>query len=81
VTLRVYTVRHMTQMEHVYLSWGLGGGDQSPIFRDDDYAGGSVETVASDVQRYIAEVEEADHLRAEDGWRRWRMANFLRVHV
>jgi len=22
-------VRHMTQMEHVYLSWGLAGGDQA----------------------------------------------------
>jgi hypothetical protein len=44
-------VRHMTQMEHVYLAWGLGGGDQSLAYGDDDYAGGSVETVATDVQR------------------------------
>lgn len=22
-------VRHMTQMEHVYLGWGLGGGDRN----------------------------------------------------
>jgi hypothetical protein len=32
-------VRHMTQMEHVYVSWGLGGGEQAVIYGDDDYAG------------------------------------------
>ena len=35
-------VRHMTQMEHVYLSWGLGGGERVEVYGDDDYAGGSV---------------------------------------
>jgi hypothetical protein len=30
-------VRHMTQMEHVYLSWGLGGGEQRLVYGDDDY--------------------------------------------
>ena len=37
-------VRHMTQMEHVYLSWGLGGDDRRDQYGDDDYAGGSVES-------------------------------------
>jgi hypothetical protein len=32
-------VRHMTQMEHVYLSWGLGGGERSLRYGDDDYTG------------------------------------------
>lgn len=53
-------VRHMTQMEHVYLSWGLGGGEQLMAYGDDDYAGGSVETVEEDLTGYFAEVEKAD---------------------
>jgi hypothetical protein len=55
----------MTQMEHVYLSWGLGGGDQGLVYGDDDYAGGSVETVAPDVRRYLAEVEKSDRAIAD----------------
>jgi hypothetical protein len=58
-------VRHMTQMEHVYLTWGLGGGDQILVYGDDDYAGGSVETAGPDVQRYLAEVERADRAIAD----------------
>jgi hypothetical protein len=50
----------MTQMEHVYLSWGLGGGERSLAYGDDDYAGGSVETVDPDLTRYFAEVEKAN---------------------
>jgi len=53
-------VRHMTQMEHVYLSWGLGGGDQVLAYGDDDYAGGSITTVDEDLLRYFAEVELAE---------------------
>jgi Protein of unknown function (DUF664) len=53
-------VRHMTQMEHVYVSWGLGGGEQTSIYGDDDYAGGSVETVDEDLRAYFAEVERSD---------------------
>lgn len=53
-------VRHMTQMEHVFLSWGLAGGDQHLAYGDDDYAGGSAETVDDDLGRYFAEVELAD---------------------
>jgi hypothetical protein len=53
-------VRHMTQMEHVYLAWGLGGGERALAYGDDDYAGGSAETVDEDLSRYLAEVEAAD---------------------
>lgn len=53
-------VRHMTQMEHVYLAWGLGGGERLLVYGDDDYAGGSVESVEQDLSRYVTEVERAD---------------------
>jgi hypothetical protein len=50
----------MTQMEHVYLAWGLGGGERLMVYGDDDYAGGSAETVEGDVELYFAEIERAD---------------------
>ncbi|MGD2100839.1 MAG: DUF664 domain-containing protein [Acidimicrobiia bacterium] len=53
-------VRHMTQMEHVYLSWGLGGGEQALVYGDEDYSGGTVDTVEDDLRRYFAEVDKAD---------------------
>jgi hypothetical protein len=53
-------VRHMQQMEHGYLTWGLGGGDRDMTYGDDDYAGGSVETVDVDLRLYLAEVDKAD---------------------
>jgi hypothetical protein len=53
-------VRHMEQMEHVYLAWGLGGGARELVYGDDDYAGGSVETIDADLSRYLEEVERAD---------------------
>ncbi len=53
-------VRHMTQMEHGYLAWGLGGGERSMLYGDDDYAGGSVETVDEDLATYLKEVEKSD---------------------
>lgn len=53
-------VRHMTQMEHVYLSWGLGGGERVMRYGDDDYAGGSVDTVTADLRWYFEEVEKSD---------------------
>lgn len=53
-------VRHMTQIEHVYLAWGLGGGERTLVYGDDDYAGGSVETIEEDITRYLAEVERSD---------------------
>ncbi len=53
-------VRHMIQMEHVFLSWGLGGGERVMVYGDDDYAGGSVATVDEDLHRYFAEVEKSE---------------------
>lgn len=53
-------VRHMQQMEHAYLSWGLGGGERHESYGDDDYAGGSVETIEADLRRYLDEVARAD---------------------
>lgn len=53
-------VRHMTQMEHVYLSWGLGGGERVLRYGDDDYAGGSADSVTEDLGWYFAEVVRAD---------------------
>lgn len=58
-------VRHMTQMEHVYLAWGLGGGEQLVVYGDDDYAGGSVETIEEDLHMFLAEVEKSDRAIAE----------------
>lgn len=53
-------VRHMTQMEHVYLSWGLGGGERVLRYGEDDYPGGSADTVDDDLGWYFAEVEAAE---------------------
>lgn len=53
-------VRHMTQMEHGYLGWGLGGGERVEHYGDEDYAGGSVDTVEADLGTYFTEVERAD---------------------
>jgi hypothetical protein len=53
-------VRHMSQMEHGYLAWGLGGGDRLELYGDDDYAGGSVDTIDADLEIYLEQVERAD---------------------
>lgn len=53
-------VRHMQQMEHIYLTWGLEGGERVETYGEDDYAGGSTETLVEDVRLYLAEVERAD---------------------
>ena len=52
-------VRHMTQMEHVYLVWGLGGGDRVLLYGEDDYAGGSAASVDEDLASYFSEVEKS----------------------
>lgn len=57
-------VRHMTQMEHGYVTWGLGGGELAPLYGDADYAGGSVETADEDLRRYFAEVEKSERVIA-----------------
>jgi hypothetical protein len=53
-------VRHMTQMEHVYVTWGLSGGEQCVQYGDDDYAGGSPDTVDEDLRTYFAEVRASE---------------------
>ncbi len=50
----------MTQMEHGYLTSGLGGGDRVMRYGEDDYAGGSAATVEEDLTAYLAEVARAD---------------------
>jgi hypothetical protein len=58
-------VRHMTQMEHVYLSWGLGGGEQALRYGGDDYAGGTVDSIEDDLRWYFEEVALSDAAIAE----------------
>ncbi|MFT4233109.1 MAG: DUF664 domain-containing protein [Leucobacter sp.] len=53
-------IRHMRQMEHLHLSWGLGGGERILPYGEDDYAGGSAGTVEDDVRLYLDEVVRAD---------------------
>jgi hypothetical protein len=53
-------VRHMQQMEHIYLTWGLAGGERVETYGDDDYAGGSVHSVDFDLGLYLAEIERAN---------------------
>lgn len=53
-------VRHMTQMEHVWLSCGLGGGELTLCYGEDDYAGGSAATIDEDLRWYFEEVERAE---------------------
>ena len=53
-------IRHMTQMELAYLSRGLGGGELAMPYGEDDYAGGSVDSITTDVDAYLAEMERAD---------------------
>jgi len=50
----------MTQMEHAYLSWGLGGGQRHKLYGDDDFAGGAPETIEADLSQYLTEVQRAD---------------------
>ena len=58
-------VRHMTQMEHVYLSWGLGGGEQALRYGEDDYAGGTVDSIEEDLRWYFDQVDSSDAAIAE----------------
>jgi hypothetical protein len=53
-------VRHMTQMEHGYVTIGLGGGERVFRYGEDDYPGGSADTVDEDLGFYLAEVTRAD---------------------
>jgi hypothetical protein len=58
-------VRHMSQMEHFDLAWGLGAGDRFDLCGDGDFAGGSVETVDSDLETYLDQVDLADRAVAK----------------
>lgn len=59
-------VRHMTQMEHVFVSWGLGGvAELTMVYGEDDYAGGTVDTIDDDLRRYLTEIGLADAAIAE----------------
>lgn len=58
-------VRHMTQMEHVYLSWGLGGGEQALRYGDDDYAGGTIDSIEDDLRWFFDQVDSSDAAIAE----------------
>lgn len=58
-------IRHMTQMEHVYLAWGLGGGDRIMVYGDDDFAGGAADSVEADLTLYLAEIDRANRAIAE----------------
>lgn len=58
-------VRHMTEMEHVYLSWGFGGGERALRYGDEDYAGGTVATIEDDLRWYFEEVALSDAAIAE----------------
>lgn len=53
-------VRHMRQMESGYLGWGLSGEGRKEIYGDDDYAGGSVETIDDDIRGWREEIIRAD---------------------
>ena len=55
-------VRHMTQMEDGYVVVGLGGGELNPRYGEDDFAGGSVDSVEADVGFHLAAVEQADQV-------------------
>jgi len=39
---------------------GLAGGERRETYGDDDYAGGSVESVDEDLELYLDEIERAD---------------------
>ena len=53
-------IRHMTQMEHWYFTHGLGGGEPHMAYGEEDYAGGSVNTLEADLGAYRAEIVRAD---------------------
>lgn len=53
-------VRHLQQMEHAYLAWGLGGGERHDRYGDDDFAGGTPATAADDIRAWLDEVDASD---------------------
>ena len=53
-------VRHMRQMESSYLAWGLSGEGQADYYGEDDYPGGSVDSVDDDIRGWMTEMRRAD---------------------
>lgn len=53
-------VRHMRQMEAGYLGWGLSGEGESDFYGDEDFAGGSPDTIEDDIRGWMDEVKRAD---------------------
>jgi Protein of unknown function (DUF664) len=53
-------VRHMRQMEAGYLTWGLSGEGARDFYGDDDFAGGSLNSVDDDIRGWLTEVKRAD---------------------
>jgi hypothetical protein len=53
-------VRHMRQMESGYLTWGLSGEGRREFYGEDDYAGGSPDTIDEDIRGWLAEMTRAD---------------------
>ncbi|MGI9665677.1 MAG: DUF664 domain-containing protein, partial [Acidimicrobiia bacterium] len=54
-------VRHMTQMEEGYVGWGLLGGTNPMRYGEEDYAGGTVDSLDDDLEIYFEAVGAADH--------------------
>ncbi len=53
-------VRHMRQMEAGYLGWGLAGEGERDFYGDDDFAGGTPDSVDHDIRGWLAEVRRSD---------------------
>jgi Protein of unknown function (DUF664) len=53
-------VRHLRQMEAGYLGWGLSGAGERDLYGDDDFAGGTPDSVDDDIRGWMAEVRRAD---------------------
>ena len=53
-------VRHMRQMESGYLTFGLSGEGQIDYYGDDDYPGGSDDTIDEDIGGWMTEMRRAD---------------------
>lgn len=53
-------VRHMRQMEASYVGAGLTGAGPRDFYGEDDYAGGSPDTVDEDVRGWLDEIARSD---------------------
>lgn len=58
-------VRDMTRIEHDYVTWGLGGGEQHLQHGDDD-TGGSAATGDADLRWYFEEVDRSNAAVSRD---------------